>query len=98
MNVASLFMPELDPRMGLVGALVRREADVPVDAEQGAADWTWIRPEVGADLPQGLFKIGDEALQRLTDLVFVAILVGQKPLPAVVPLQFSEELKELPSE
>src|SRR5947199_9833740 len=47
-----LRVPEVDPDLRFVGALVRRESDVPVDAGQGSAEGLRVRDDVRADLLQ----------------------------------------------
>src|SRR5262249_35049189 len=70
-------------------------ARVPVDAEEG----TTARPRVGAEVRTDLLQPGregvDERQRRIEQLLFVAVLVGRKPLAVVVRAQIGEEREEL---
>src|SRR5436190_7598434 len=87
-------VPEMDPHMGLVRALVRGEADVPVDAGDGSSKSLRFPDEVRADLLQSCRCITDEAHRRFLDDLLVSGLVRLEPFLAVVLLEFPEELEE----
>src|SRR3979490_1560187 len=79
------------PGIGLVGALVLREADVAVDTKHRAADRGRVSIVVGADSAKMRLEILDEANHRVAHLGFEARLVGYEPIAAIVGLKFAEE-------
>src|SRR5439155_17847946 len=85
-------VPEMNPHMGLVRALVRREADVSVDAGDGSSEGLRFPDEVRADLLQSCRCITDEADRRFLYDILVPGLVRLEPFLAVVLLDFPEEL------
>src|SRR5881296_1494807 len=93
-----LRVPEVDPDLRFVGALVRRESDVAVDAGQGSAERLRVRDDEGADLLQALSGIADELQTRLLHGLLVSFLVLREPLFVVVLRQIAEEREELRGE
>src|SRR5437667_9214500 len=89
-----LVVPEMDPHMGLVRALVRGEADVSVDAGDGSSEGLRFPHEVRADLLQSCRCITDEAHRRFLDDLLVSGFVRLEPSLTVVLLQFLDELEE----
>src|SRR6266702_206696 len=93
-----LRVPEMDPDVGLVRALVRREADVPIDPGKGSAERPRVTDEVRAELLQPRAGILDEADRRLLDRFLVSFLVRREPRLGVVLVQFPEEAHEFRGE
>src|SRR5262249_49333365 len=76
--------------MGLVRALVGAEADIAIDAVDGA-------PRLPRDLGRNRFQLAPKREHQFHhgrfDLVLVNVLVLQKPLTVVVALQAAQELQ-----
>src|SRR3989475_10290298 len=89
-----LRVPEVDPDLRFVRALVRRESDIPVDAGQGSAERLRVRDDVGADLLQARSGVADESQTRLLHGLLVPFLVLGEPLFVVVLRQVAEEREE----
>src|SRR5207245_1159045 len=87
--------PEVDPDMGLVRALVRREPNVPVDSRDGSAEGAGVPNDVGTDLLQPGPRVADEAYGWLEHDRLELSLVRIKPFLAVVFRQTAEEIEEL---
>src|SRR5438034_8011852 len=60
-----LVVPEVDPDMGLVRALVRREPNIPVNPGDGSAERPGVPDDVGTDLLQAVPGVADETHGRL---------------------------------
>src|SRR3989442_6606816 len=93
-----LRVPEVDPDLRLVRALVRRESDIPVDARQRSAERLGLRDDVGADLLQPRSGVADELQARFLDGLLVSFLVLREPLFVVVLRQVAEEREEFRGE
>src|SRR5207245_9944179 len=89
-----LRVPEVDPDLRFVGALVRRESDVPVDAGQGSAEGLRVRDDVRADLLQARSGVADELQTRFLHGLLVPLLVLGEPLFIVVLRHIAEEREE----
>ena len=90
----ALVMTEGHADIGLVRALVGREADVAVDSEQRATHRTWVGDKVGTDLLQPRPGVTDEPQRRVADVGLVACLVFQEPVAVVVLLQLTQEVEQ----
>ena len=96
-NVAGAGVAELDAGVGLVGGLVLGEADVSVDAEEGAAGGAGVGDEVPADFGEADADVFDEGEGGFLDFGDVAVLVGGEPV-AVVVVEVPEEGEEFGGE
>jgi len=94
-HVFRRLVAELDRRPGLVGALVLREPDVPVNAEQRASLLLRDRQDRRTDRGERLLKRGSERQERFPDVAFVAGPVALEPGPLVVLTQIVEETEQL---
>src|SRR6184192_1686195 len=90
-----LVVPEVDPDMGLVRALVRREPNIPVDSRDRSAERPGVPDDVGTDLLQSVPGVADETHGRFEHDRLKLSLVRIKPFLAVVLRQTSEESEEL---
>src|SRR3989449_327887 len=88
----------MDPDLGLVRALVRREADVPVDAGWRTAEWFGFRDEKRANLLQPRSGVANEPQARFLHGVLVAFLALCEPFFVVVLRQVTEEPEEVRGE
>src|SRR2546428_7252986 len=93
-----LRVPEVDPDLRFVRALVRRESDVAVDAGKGSAELLLDRDDEGAELLQALSGIADELQTRLLHGLLVSFLDIREPYFVVVLRQFAEVRAELRGE
>src|SRR5437588_10029391 len=90
-----LVVPEVDPEMGLVRALVRREPNVPVNPRDGSTERAGVPDDVRADLLQAVPGVADETHGRFEHDCLKLSLVRIEPFLAVVLRQTSEEIEEL---
>src|SRR3989440_4001224 len=90
-----LVVPEVDPDMGLVWALVRREPNIPVNPGDGSTERAGVPDDVGTDLLQAVPGVADETHGRFEYDRLKLSLVRIKPFLAVVLRQTSEESEEL---
>src|SRR5438309_3985183 len=90
-----LVVPEVDPDMGLVRALVRREPNIPVNPGDGSAERPGVPDDVGTDFFQPGPRVADETHGRLEHDRLKLSLVRIEPFLAVVLRQTSEEIEEL---
>src|SRR5712692_139758 len=88
-------VPEADPDLPLVRALVRGEADVTVDPGEGTAEWLRVRDNLGADLLEAGPSVADEPQARFLDHLHIPLLVLREPFLVVVLRKFREEPEEL---
>src|SRR2546422_1731682 len=88
----------MDPDLGLVRALVRREADVPVDAGWRTAEWFGFRDKKRANLLQPRSGVANEPQARFLHGVLVAFLALREPLFVVALRQVTEEPEEVRGE
>jgi len=93
-GVLGRLVAELDADPGLVGALVLREADVAMDAEQRPLAGPRVGVEVAADTAQPRRELGDELLRRVEQVLLVACPVGLEPVAVVVARQVAQKGKQ----
>jgi len=98
MHVRGCLMPEVRGCRGLVGALVGREARVPVDPEERSAHGPGIGPEMAADRAKGRGKVSDEAEHGVPQVLFIALFIRLEPFTVVVLFKLFEEPEQLRSE
>src|SRR5205807_8227225 len=90
-----LVVPEVDPDVGLIRALVRREPNVPVDSRDGSTERAGVPDDVRTDLLQAVPGVADETHGRLEHDRLELSLVRIEPFLAVVFRQTPEEIEEL---
>src|SRR5690606_14731970 len=81
---------EDEPEVGLVRALVLREARVAVDPEEGAG---WVAGEREAGVGRLAGEVGHEAAGGPEQLVLEGLLARPEPVALVVLLEVAEELE-----
>ena len=84
MDILSLDMPELDARIGFIGAFIFRKTDIPVNPEQRPADGSGICSEMLADLFQERAKVRNKAYGGTLDVFLISLFVFLEPLPVVI--------------
>jgi hypothetical protein len=94
MGIATRFVAEMGPSIGLVGALVVGEAYIAMDAKQGATIGARVGDEVRTDLPQVGPNVTDEVEHGAADIPLIALLVGLKPLTSVLTAQVLKKGKQ----
>ena len=92
--VSPHLVAEVDTGVCLVGGLVLREADVPVDAEHRPARPPGVGHHVGADAGQLILEVGHKLEKGILDVGSVPLLVGLEPVAPVVDSQFPQEVEQ----
>ena len=91
-------MREAHGDMRLVGPLVIRKSRVTVDAKHRAPRRPRIGDEMRRDRIQRPGEVGDKTQDWLSDMSFVFVLVGQKPVAIVIALEAGQEAEKFGSE
>ncbi len=95
MGVFPPLMPELNPRVGLIGAFVLGEPDIPMNSEKGATGGPGIGPEMGAEALERGGEVLDELQGRAFHFPLIPHFVCLKPVTVVVLGQIPKECERL---
>src|SRR5262249_21470421 len=91
--ILCLGMPEVRADVGFVGALVLREAGIPVDPKHRAADPPGIADAAWAYFLEPRSQCGDEVEHRIAHFALESLFVGLEPDPIIVRAQVGQEAK-----
>src|SRR6266496_4062271 len=95
MDVAAGLVAEVDPHMGLVGALVLGKSDVAIDPEKRSPRGAVVGDEVWTDPAQVRTEAPHELQRGILNRVEISLLVLREPISVVVLAQVHQEPEEI---